>query len=81
MACVAITERGEKPGELNAASHCVQKREKAYERKRHGAGRKALWEHECSQQIFNCLLAKSLPSICITVYQSNTASYSAVTSQ
>lgn len=27
--------------------------------------RKALWEHECLQQIYSGLLAKSLTSICI----------------
>lgn len=50
--------------------HTVCTRERNSERGRDiEHGRKALWEHERLQQIFNCLLAKSLTSICMDVNQ------------
>lgn len=36
MVCVAITERGEKTGELNAASHCVRNSEREKEAESRG---------------------------------------------
>lgn len=51
-------ERGEKPGELNAASHCALKKKRMREREV-VQEREASWKHGCLQQISSCLLAKS----------------------